>query len=70
MRSRFYCRIVLLHCVLSGGLSSEFNHVIYCNDDDDDVMMIIMTIMIMGMILMLIIESVACLPTERVGVLN
>ena len=20
----------------SGGLSSEFNHVIYCNDDDDD----------------------------------
>ena len=19
-----------------GGLSSEFNHVVYCNDDDDD----------------------------------
>ena len=58
MRSPFYCRIVLLYCVLSGGLSSEFNHVIYCNDDDDDddVMMIIMTIMIMGMILMLIIS--------------
>lgn len=36
MRSPFYCRIVLFYCVLLGGLSLEFNHVIYCNDDDDD----------------------------------
>ena len=44
LRSPFYWRIVLLHCVcvcfffffVCGGLSSEFNHVIYCDDEDDD----------------------------------
>ena len=41
LRYRCYWRIVLLHCVCvfffyCGGRSSEFNHVIYCNDDDDD----------------------------------
>ena len=35
-----YCNLFHLLCVFffffCGGLSSEFNHVVYCNDDDDD----------------------------------
>ena len=36
-----YIVICFIYCVFfsfffCGGLSSEFNHVVYCNDDDDD----------------------------------